>query len=76
MNKKTAAATVIVVTVNNHALAAVLGVKAGDKIKVRCKNGVPVTREWRNRIKDAKVDGCVTIHQNTKKPAKPTEEPK
>lgn len=60
------------VTVNNEALAVVLGVKLGAVVDVGCRNGVPITREWRNRFKDAEIDGCVTINQNTKKPAKPT----
>ncbi len=58
------------VTVNNKALAAVLGVKPGATVAVECKRGVPVTREWRNRFKDAEIDGCVTINQNVKKSTK------
>ena len=58
------------VTVKNEALAMVLGVKPGAVIKVECKHGVPVNREWRNRFTDSKIDGCVVIHQNGKKTAK------
>ena len=74
MNKN--AAAVIAVTVNNPELAVLLGVKPGARVDVKCKNGVPVTREWRNRFKDSEVDGCITVRQNTKKPAKSTEESK
>lgn len=62
------------ITINNSHLAKTLGVKAGDTIDVEFKNGVAVGREWRNRLKDAEVDGCVALHQNTKKASKP--EPK
>lgn len=58
------------VTVNNEALAALLSVKPGDKVEVPCKNGIPTNREWRNRFKDAKIDECITIVQNTPKPKK------
>jgi len=58
------------VTVNNEALAGTLGVKPGDTIEVKCKHGVPVTREWRNRFKDAKIDNCITIHAEKTKPSK------
>lgn len=59
------------VTVNNAALAVVLGVKPGAVVEVNCKHGVPVSKEWRNRFKDSEIDGCITINQNTTKP-KPT----
>ena len=64
------------VTVNNEALAATLGVKPGEVVPVRCKQGVPIQREWRNRFKDAEIDDCVTIVQTetkTKKSTKTTE---
>ncbi len=62
--------TLVKVTVNNEALAAMLGVKPGAAVAVSCKRGVPVTREWRNRFKDAEIDGCITINQNVKKSTK------
>jgi hypothetical protein len=65
--------TKVKVTVHNAPLAALLGVKPGDIVSVDCKQGVPVSREWRNRFKDAEIDGCVSIAQNSKKPAKTTE---
>lgn len=54
------------VTINNEALASVLNVKKGAVIDVECKNGVPVVREWRNRFKDSKIDGCISIGDNKK----------
>ena len=58
---------IVNITVNNDALAAVLGVKPGDTVDVEIKNDVPVIREWRNRFKDALIDNCITINQNAKK---------
>lgn len=49
------------VKVNSAPLAAILGVKPGDTVKVKCKNGVPLNREWRNRFKDSEIDGCITV---------------
>lgn len=72
MSKKITVVTTVIV--NNPDLAALLGVKPGGVVHVKCKNGVPITREWRNRFKDSEVDGCITVRQNTKKPAKSTEE--
>ena len=54
------------VKVNNEALAGVLGVKPGAIVDVKCKNGIPVTLEWRNRLKDAAVDECVTVQSDKK----------
>lgn len=65
----------VTVTVNNEHLARTLGLKKGAKVQVEVKGGVPVNREWRNRFKDAKIDGCITISENVKAaPAKPTKE--
>ena len=49
------------VIVNNEALASILGVKPGGEINVKCKNGIPVIKEWRNRFKDAAIDNCISI---------------
>ncbi len=62
--------SIVKITVNNEQLAAVLGVKSGDKIDVQLKNGVPVVKEWRNRFKDAATDNCITIPK-TKADKKP-----
>lgn len=55
------------VIVNNEALAGILGVKPGGEINVKCKNGVPVIKEWRNRFKDAAIDNCISIVANKPK---------
>ena len=58
------------VTVNNDALARVLGVPAGAKVSVLTRGGIPTSREWRNRLRDAGIDGCVSIVQTTPKASK------
>jgi len=58
----------VTVIINNAALAQTLGKKAGDRVKVEVNNGVPVRREWRNRFKDCKIDGCITIVTDEKVP--------
>ncbi len=64
------------VTVNNEALAAILGIKAGNNIDVKCKNGVPVNKEWRNRFKDTAIDNCISIPNKSKPKTKPKPVPK
>ena len=37
------------------------GMKAGQTILLDVdKNGIPLSRQWRRRLKDAKIDGCIT----------------
>ena len=64
--------TTVQVTVINKALAAALKVKPGDRVPVEMKNGVPVSRYWRNRFADAPRDGCVGVPAVKKTPAKKT----
>lgn len=54
------------VKVNNEALAKTLGVSPGAIVNVDCKGGVPVGREWRNRLKDAEIDGCISVVEDEK----------
>ena len=35
--------------------------REGDEVKVRSKNGVPLDKFWRDRIKDSEYDNCVTV---------------
>lgn len=60
--------TKVKVTINNAALAEALGKKAGDKVDVECKNGIPVDRYWRGRFKDSELDGSITIPAPKKTP--------
>lgn len=54
------------VKINNAALAKSLGYRPEEVVEVECKNGVPIDREWRNRLRDAKIDNCVSIIEETK----------
>lgn len=39
-----------------------MGFKAGDIIEIDSDaDGVPMKREWRNRLADAAIDNCVEI---------------
>ena len=58
------------VIVKNPALAELLGVKPGAEVDVKCKNGVPVVKEWRNRFRDAAIDNCISLVAEKPKPAK------
>ena len=49
------------VIINNAELAKLLGVKAGDSYEVESQDGVPTTREWRNRFKDSEIDNCISL---------------
>lgn len=47
------------------------GYKPGDVVAIDCdKNGVPLVREWRNRVKDSAVDKCVEFVVEHKTPHK------
>ncbi len=52
--------------IKNQALAEVLGYAQDDIVAVECRYGIPVNREWRNRIKDAEIDGCVEVVKESK----------
>jgi len=51
----------IKVKVNNAALAKFLEVALDTVIHVPSKNGIPLNREWRNRLRDAEIDKCVSV---------------
>ena len=43
------------------------GFKAGQTIMLDLdKRGIPVERTWRRRLKDAKIDGCITKTEQPK----------
>ncbi len=62
--------TSIEIKINNVPLADILGVIPGGSVQVECRGGIPTKREWRNRIKDAEFDGCVTVVKKQTKGAK------
>ena len=48
----------ITVTINNSALQK----RFGKSILIEVdENGTPIDRYWRNRVRDAAIDGCITL---------------
>lgn len=38
------------------------GKKPGDEFTIETdSSGIPLEQKWRNRLKDTKMDGCITI---------------
>jgi hypothetical protein len=43
--------------------------KPGDVLTITVyKEGIPIIRYWRDRLKDAKIDGCIELIQDQLKP--------
>lgn len=57
----------IKVTVLCAALAMALGVKTGATVDVETRQGVPVSKFWRNRFTDAPIDKAIEVANNTPK---------
>jgi hypothetical protein len=58
------------VLIKNTSSVTLRGVKPGATVKVAIdRHGVAKDRYWRNRLRDAKIDGCVKI-ENAKKTSK------
>ena len=49
------------ISINNEALAKALGYRVNDTITIEDKDGIPLNREWRNRLRDSETDQCVTV---------------
>lgn len=57
------AKTTVTLTINNSALKKLFG----ESIQINVdENGVALDRYWRNRIRDSKIDNCVTITETKK----------
>lgn len=37
------------------------GQKAGKTYRVKSNKGIPLSRYWRDRVKDSPLDGCVEL---------------
>lgn len=58
------------VKVKSEGLAKALGVKVDSVMTIECcKKGVPLVKEWRNRIRDSKIDNCIEVLKTPKKEA-------
>lgn len=65
------------VTIKNTSAVTLQGVKPGGTINVPvAKDGVVKSRYWRNRIRDAKIDGCIEIVKEVVKEVVETVKPK
>lgn len=42
------------------------GHKKGDVIRLKCENGIPVARYWRDRYFDSEIDNCIEFLENKK----------
>lgn len=50
------------IKINSEGLADALGVKAGSEMEIDVsKTGIPVVREWRNRLRDSVIDNCISV---------------
>lgn len=50
------------------------GFKSGQKVMIEVdKNGTPINKMWRRRLKDSKIDGCIVLVKE-KKQSKPNKE--
>ena len=50
------------------------GYKAGQKVRIKTNNDIPVDRFWRDRLRDAEIDGCVEIVKPIRKERKVTDD--
>ena len=48
------------------------GYKSGQSVRVAASNGVPTLKFWRDRLRDSKLDNCVSIDRAVKPALKST----
>ncbi len=47
-------------TYENKSAISLHGVKSGEKFEIDVdRDGVPLERKWRDRVRDSKIDGCI-----------------
>lgn len=55
------------ITIRNDSKVRLHGLKPGDTRPIEVdKNGTPIDRDWRRRMNDAKIDGCISVVKETK----------
>lgn len=52
----------LTIRIKNEALQKIYG----EKIIVNARGGKPIEKYWRNRIRDAELDGCVEVVKENK----------
>ena len=56
------------ITLKNNTGHDLHGVKPGGTIDLEAdRDGIPLNKEWRRRVKDSKIDNCVSIVKKGKK---------
>ncbi len=59
------------ITIKNTSGIELHGLNDGGKLKIKVdRDGVPYDRNWRRRLKDSEIDGCVEIVSVKKKEVK------
>lgn len=63
------------ITIKNNANVTLHGVAPGDKAKIETDDqGIPVQANWRRRLRDSHIDGCVEVVKTTKSSKKAKED--
>ena len=59
------------VEIENKTNVVLHGLKPGEKMQIAVdRNGLPLDRNWRRRMKDSEIDGCIEVIQEKPKKEK------
>ena len=56
------------IKIHNEALAKLYGVEKDGTLDIQAIDGIPAQIEWRNRLKDSEIDGCISLVDDKIKP--------
>lgn len=66
-----------IVEIENKSDVNLHGLEPGKRISIKVdRNGLPLDRHWRRRLKDSEIDGCVAIIEEKKAEKKEKKEKK
>lgn len=55
------------ITIRNDSKVRLHGLKPGDTRKIDVdRKGIPLDRNWRRRLSDSKIDGCLSVIEEKK----------
>jgi len=55
------------ITIKNTSIVRLHGLKPGDTRKIDVdRKGIPLDRNWRRRLSDSKIDGCLSVIEEKK----------
>lgn len=55
------------ITIKNTSTVRLHGLKPGDTRKIDVdRKGIPLDRNWRRRLSDSKIDGCLSVIEEKK----------